>query len=64
MKVMRLNDAAVRVGRSVRTLRRWQAEGILRVLPGGWVIESEVVAAEAAVRQRVKRHLMKKYGPA
>lgn len=59
MKVMRLNDAAARVGRSVRTLFRWQEQGILRILPGGWVIESEVVAAEAMVRKRL---LVRKYG--
>jgi hypothetical protein len=55
---MRLPDAAARVGRSVRTLFRWQEQGLLRILPGGWVIEAELVAAEAMVRKRL---LVKKY---
>lgn len=58
MKIMRLPDAALRVGRSERTLWRWQQQGILRILPGGWVVESEVVRAEAAVRRRL---LARKY---
>ena len=58
-KVLRLSDAAVRIGKSERTLWRWQTEGLIRILPGGWIRERDLVRAEAEMR---KRHLMKKYG--
>lgn len=50
--MLRLTDAAVRVNRSERTLWRWQEQGLLRILPGGWVIESELIRADAAMRAR------------
>lgn len=58
-KIMPLALGAQRIGKSVRTLWRWQSLGLLRILPGGYVYESELVRAEAEVRRRriMARHI-------
>lgn len=51
-KVLSLDSAAKRIGKTVRTLWRWQSLGVLRILPGGFVVEEELLRAEAKIRQR------------
>lgn len=59
VEALTLEQAAERIGKSVRTLWRWQALGVLQILPGGYVIEGELLRAEAEVRRRrvMRRHV-------
>jgi hypothetical protein len=46
------DEAAARVGRSTRTIRRWRARGVLTASPFGHYRESEVLEADRWMRQR------------
>lgn len=64
-----LAKAAKRVGRSERTLWRWQARGLIVILPGGFVLERDLLNAERLIRQsrlveREKRLLRERNGVA
>lgn len=59
MTLLRMVEATQRVDRSERTLWRWQAQGLIDILPGGFVDEQCLVEADAKIRQRriLARHL-------
>jgi hypothetical protein len=46
-ELLTLDQAAEVAARSRRTISRWIATGRLRCLPGGWIIERELLAVEA-----------------
>jgi hypothetical protein len=48
-------EAAARVNRSARTIRRWVHDGHLRQFPSGKVDASHVVEVDRVMRERVGR---------
>lgn len=52
VKILTRAEAASRVGKSLRTISRWESEGHLKTLPGGHLLEEHVLEVERVMRSR------------